>query len=271
MNLLLIAQKVWRYKFATLPILAFVLVGAFYVVAIKTPVYEAGSTYILVNPPAPPSESAIARDPTLGQIDSDNPYTRYSDQSVVVQVLASRLSSEESRKKLESGGADPTYTVAPSPEFGFSAPILQITGTGSSAAAAVRTANLVGAAVTRELGRMQAVQRVAPKYRIVTQQVVAPHDAKLKASGKLRSLVAVFALGAILLFIVVSVADALAALRKERDRDQMDDVLGFPMAVGAPVEPLVPAGGDDERRWRVRRRLGAGGSLHDPDADVAGR
>jgi capsular polysaccharide biosynthesis protein len=269
MNLLLILQKVWRYKFATLPILVFVLVGAFYVIAIKTPVYEAGSTYILVNPPAPPTESDIARDPSLGRLGSDNPYTRYSDQSVVVQVLAGRLSSEEARAALERRGADPKYTVAPSPEFGYSAPILQISGTGSSEAAAVRTANLVGEAVTKELDQMQAAQRVSPRYRIVTQQVVAPHNAKLKASGKLRALVAVFALGLVLLFIVVSVAEALGALRKERGRAPIDDGLGFPIAVGAPIEPLVPVGGNGEPRRRARRRRG--GSLQDPDVDVAGR
>lgn len=268
MNLLLILQKLWRYKFVTLPILAFVLVGAFYVIAIKTPVYEAGSTYILVNPPAPPSESAIARDPRVAD-GSDNPYTRYSDQSVVVQVLAERLSSEEARAALERRGADPKYTVAPSPEFGYSAPILQISGTGSSEAAAVRTANLVGEAVTKELDQMQEAQRVSPRYRIVTQPVVAPHNAKLKASGKLRALVAVFALGLVLLFIVISVAEALAALRKERGRDPIEDGLGFPIAVGAPVEPLVPVGGNGEPRRRARRRRG--GSLQDPDVDLTGR
>jgi len=253
-SLLLIAQKIWRYKLVTIPIVALVLLGVFYVIVIKSPVYEAGSTYILVNPPAPPTDSAIARDPSLAHIGADNPYTRYSDQSVVVQLLAGRLSSDEARRALAARGADPGYEIAPSAEFGYSAPIVQITGTGSSPAAAVHTARVVGSAVTSELDRMQAVHNVSPKYRIDTQQVVAPRDATLKASGKLRALVAVLVLGAALLFLAVTVADAFAAIRQARRREPVDDDFGFPIAVGAPVEPLVPVRGDDEPPRRALRR-----------------
>lgn len=216
MSLLAIARKVWRYKFATLPVVVFVLIGTAYVVAVRKPVYEASSTYILVNPPLPPTENDIARDPKLGRIGSDNPYTRFSDQSVVVQLLTSRLSSDLARGELAKRGADPKYVVEPSAEFGFTAPLVHITGTGPSPAAAIRTAEVVGRAVTSELDGMQQARAVAPKYRIDAQRVVAPNNAKLKASGQLRSLVAVFALGAILLFLVVSVADALTTLRMER-------------------------------------------------------
>jgi hypothetical protein len=266
---MLIAQKVWRYRLATIPVLALVVFGIFYVLAVKTPVYEAGSTYILVNPPAPPSDGAIAANPKLAHIGADNPYTRYSDQSVVVQVLAGRISSDEARAALAQQGADPAYTVAPSPEFGFSAPILQITGTGPTAAAAVQTAHLVGNAINRELSRIQAVQGVAPKYRIVTQQVVAPRDARLKASGKLRALVAVLVVGAVLLFLAVSVADALAMVRKERRRDHEDDGLDLPISVPS-IQPLVPVGDDEEPRRSLRRRRAAGAALHDIDHGPAG-
>jgi capsular polysaccharide biosynthesis protein len=261
MSLLLIFQKIWRYKLVTLPVAAFVLVGAFYVIAVKAPAYEASSTLILVNPPAPPSDTAIARDPSLAHVDADNPYTRYSDQSVVVQVLAGRLSSDDARQALTREGADPTYTVAPSPEFGFSAPIVQITGTGSSAAAAVKTANLVGLAVKRELDRMQAVQNVAPRYRIVTQQVVAPHRATLKASGKLRALVAVCVLGTLLLFLAVSIADAVTALRAERRR-KAEFGTGLD-GIGSSLEPLLPLDPDETAqgagppRRSLRRRQAA--------------
>ena len=93
MDLLSIARKIWRYKLSTLPVLFLTLCGAIYVVAVKEPVYEASSSFILINPPAPPTAEEIARDPALGRINSDNPYTRFSDQSVVVEVLASSLTS----------------------------------------------------------------------------------------------------------------------------------------------------------------------------------
>jgi capsular polysaccharide biosynthesis protein len=233
-NLLLIVQKVWRYRLVTTPILGFVLAGAFYVIAIKDPLYEASSSFILVNPPPPPTEEQILRDPELAKTDSDNPYTRYSDQSVVVQVLAARLNSETARREIAKRGADPGYTVASSVEFGLTAPIVEITGTGSSPEAAVATANVVGADVTRELDQMQEERGVADDYKITTQPVVLPQDAQLKASGKLRTLVGLFALCVVLLFVVVSAADALDELRKRRGLRLTGDDAG-----GAALEPIA--------------------------------
>ena len=291
MNLLFIARKIWRYRLATLPVLAFVLIGAFYVIAIKDPVYEASATSNLLNPPPPPTEDQITRNPALGEIDADNPYTRYSDQSVVVQVVAARLSSDAAREELVQKGADPDYTVAPSAEFGFTAPIVEITGTGSNPEAAVETANLVGAAFTRELDRMQEARGVASDYRITTNQVVVPLDAELKASGQLRPLVGLLAFGVIMLFVVVSGADALEALRRERAQDHMDGAAGairtgavllepVPMPGPGPAERVLVRGSAEERPSRrddrsapgsngdsTRRRGWSTGSP-DPDPEV---
>src|SRR4051812_15148317 len=154
MSLLLIAAKIWKYKFVTLPLIVLMLGGAFYVVAVTAPTFEASSMYILVNPPAPPTDAEIARDPSLAKVKTDNPYTRFSDQAVLVQVLSGRLNADQTRRTLAKQGAT-AYLAQPSASFGFSAPILQITGTGTTAASAVSTTNLVGQALTRELDNMQ--------------------------------------------------------------------------------------------------------------------
>jgi capsular polysaccharide biosynthesis protein len=226
MSLLLIITRIWKYKLVTIPIIVLMLVGAYYVVAVTAPTYEASATYILVNPPPPPTEEEIARNPALGRINDDNPYLRFGDQSVLVQVLAGKLSSEENRLVLKKQGADPNYTAQPSADFGFSAPILQITGTGPSAAASVHTANLVGQALNRELANMQRFRGVAKEYRITTEAVVPAVDAKLRPSGKLRMLIAVLVLGTVLLFLSMSVLDALSVLRQqwlERRIEEDDD------------------------------------------------
>jgi hypothetical protein len=246
MSLLLIVRKLWRYKLFTLPIFALVIAGSVYVFAVKAPTYEAGATYLLVNPPSPPTDAQIAAKPALGRIDSDNPYMRFSDLTVVVQVLATRLSSEEARKALANQGADPNYTVEPSSEFGFSAPIIQITGTGTTPAAAVHTADLVGEAVTKELDQMQMIRGVDELYRINAEVVVGAHHATLKASGKLRVLVAVFALGTILMFIAVSVLDAISALRVEWAQRRREDEAPAQREDDAPAQreddaPAQPA------------------------------
>jgi capsular polysaccharide biosynthesis protein len=260
MSLLLIVAKLWKYKLATLPVLALVVAGVVYVIAVKAPTYEASATYIMVNPPAPPTQDQIARDPALGRIDSDNPYLRFSDQSVVVQILTSRLNSDEVRASLARQGADPNYTTAQSAEFGFGTPIVDITGTGTTPAAAMGTANLVARALTQELDRMQQIRKVAKEYRIKAEVVVGADHAMLKASGKLRAMVAVFALGAVLLFMVVSVADAVSSLRagwsQGRPDDEYVDLVGSVEPLiqrDPPPDPVSDPGGDAGQWLRAQR------------------
>ena len=62
---------------------------------------------------------------------------------------------------------------------------------------------------------MQAARGIDSKYRIATDAIVVARDATLKASGKLRALVAVCALGVVLLFMVVSVGDGLSGIRAQ--------------------------------------------------------
>ena len=63
MDLLQILQKIWRYRIVTLPVLALTLLGAIYVVALKESEYSATSSYVLINPPGPPTAEEIAADP----------------------------------------------------------------------------------------------------------------------------------------------------------------------------------------------------------------
>jgi hypothetical protein len=63
---------------------------------------------------------------------------------------------------------------------------------------------------------MPQAEGVDPQYRIKAHQVESPDGAQLKASGQRRMLVGVLVLEAILLFVAVSVADALSTLRVER-------------------------------------------------------
>jgi hypothetical protein len=218
MDLLVIARKLWRYKLLTVPVVLLTLCGAVYVVAVKEPVYETSSSYIMINPPPPPTEEAIARNPALGRIHADNPLARFSDETVIADVLSTSMANRSAGQALLKEGADPRYKVESASALGFSSPILKITAQGGSPEVAVKSAELVGNAVTRELERMQKADGVDPKYWIKAQQVEAPDHAELRASSQLRMLVGVLALGAVLLFVVVSVADALTTLRSERRR-----------------------------------------------------
>ena len=205
----------WRYRFVTLPIIALTLIGAFYVIAVKAPEYKVSSSYVLINPPPPPTADDIARNPALGRINPNNPYTRFSDQSVIVSLLSSSLSADAARQQLVNEGADPRYTVSPDLQLGYSSLVVQVEGVGSTPEAAVHTAQLVGAALAQELDRVQASQGVDPHYRIKTQEVVAPNSPTQQLSSTLRPLVGILAIGAILLLLGVSAAEALETLRAE--------------------------------------------------------
>jgi hypothetical protein len=140
------------------------------------------------------------------------------------------MANETARRSLLEAGADPRYKVEPASEFGFSSPIVKITAQGSTPASAVRSAKLVGNAVTRELQAMQRAEGVDSRYRITANKVDAPDGAQLRASSQLRSLVGVLALGSVVLFLVVSVGEALTTLRMERAGRSA----GFPLAADGP-------------------------------------
>jgi hypothetical protein len=214
MNLLSMVRKVWHYKLVTLPAVLLTLCAAVYVVAIREPVYEASSSYVMLNPPEPPTEEEIARDRSLRGINADNPFARFSDQTVVVAVLANRMRSESTRRALVGKGADPRYEVARDSEFGFSSPIVKITARAGTPEVAIASAKLVSNALIRALDRMQ--RGIDSRYRIKPNEVHPPDHAELKVSGQMRMLVGVLGLGALLLFVVVSVADALSTVRSAR-------------------------------------------------------
>lgn len=257
MDLVMISRKIWRHRIATLPVIVLTLLGMFYVVAIKTPVYNASSSYILINPPGPPTPDDIARNPALAHINPDNPFTRFSDQSAVVGLLASVLSNDMERRALVHQGADPGYTVAPSQSvYGFTSQMLEITGVGSSGAAAIRTAQVVGNALNDELERLQASRGVAPLYRIKAEAVTSPDTASQRVSGKLRTLIGVLVMGIVLLFVAVSAAEGLAAMRRGRrdravSRESEDE------------EPIEKSGGANGSSPAHKR--------HDPAAQAAGK
>ncbi len=213
MDLVSIARTVWRHKLATLPVLILTFIGIVYVLVLKPPVYQATSSYILISPPGPPTADQVAKDPALGRVSSNNPYVAFGDLNVVAEVVTQAMGTDQIRSALVKEGVDPRYSVGPSTDLTTDAPILQVTGVGSTPAAAVRSATFVGVEIGDRLNRMQAAQGVDSRYWIKALQLTAPAHAQMQVSGKLRSLIAILAVGVILLFVVVSTMKGLAERR----------------------------------------------------------
>lgn len=196
MDLLAIGRTVWRHRLAVLPVLVLTLLGCMYVLVLAKPVYEAHTSYVLINPPA----------------NTDNPYTRFADQSVVVNILVTSVGSDTTRAALAAEGVDKKYQVAPS-ATSSNGPLIEVTGVGSTPNQAVRGALQVSGEVERTLFKMQQSHGVDGRYMIKAEQVERADTAQLKVSGRLRSLVALVAAGVLLTFVVVSVAEAISGMR----------------------------------------------------------
>jgi hypothetical protein len=243
MDLLSIARTLWRHKLLTLPVILVTMVGAAYVLVLSKPTYQTTADYALSFPPNAPAPSAIANDPGLAKISPDNPYARFTDQAVVVAILASALQSDSIRQSLVAKGADSRFTVAPSAKFGMSTPIAEVTSVGPTAAIATNTGRLVAETLQTQLADMQKAQGVNPYYmvRLIQIDTTGP---RVKVSSKLRSLLAVIGLGTFLVFVVVSVGDAIDKKRAEkagRGRPTSDDQVSTPAPAPVPVPYLTPA------------------------------
>jgi len=208
MDLISIVRAIWRHRLVSIPVLIITALGAFYVLAVKPPVYEATSELLLLSPPAPPTPAQIAQDPKLRKIPYNNPYVDFGDLPIVADAVQTVVTSAAAQDALTKLGANPDYQVTLSSDTS-TPPLLEITGIAKTQEEAILTAKLVTQAANKDLYQLQRAQGVNNYYLIKGTVLVQPDTAQVSVSGKLRTLVAVLALGAILMFVGVSVMDAV--------------------------------------------------------------
>lgn len=217
MDLFAIAGAMWRYKIATLPIVLLTLLGLFYILEIEPPTYEAKASVLLTNPPNPPSASQIAADPKLARVNTNNPLASLGNLDLVADVVIEVVSSPASKQSLVQVGVNPNYQLTLDSAYG-SPPAINITGVGSNAPEAIQSAQLLADAVSQGLLKLQQNQHINSGYMIDSIEYVKPTTASVSSSGKLRTLIAVFGVGIILLLVAVSIAQMLEIRRKNRSR-----------------------------------------------------
>jgi capsular polysaccharide biosynthesis protein len=224
MDLLALFTTVRRHKLIVLVVALIMIAGDSYVAFGIPPQYESQAQFVLIAPPAAPTESEIERDPTLAKVNANNPYLRLPNPSVVVDILAQRVSGDTVRRQLIAKGADRDYTITSTNAIG-SGLVIDIVGTGHSAAAARRTLDLVSETMTVELHEMQKINGAADKYLFEALPINPPTDPTRKVTGTVRSLIAVSAACLVLLFALISIAEAIGPRR---------------------TRPIVPLGGPDD-------------------------
>lgn len=214
MDLLSIAEILWRRKIVTIPVIVLTALAAFYVVKVKPPIYQAQSSLLMV-PPSPPTAAQIAANPQLAKINPNNPYINYGDLSVVADTLIDTVTDSSNQQALVAKGADPRYELTLSTDYG-NPPIIDITGIGRTPQIAMRSAQLVTEAAEADLVTLQTDQGVNTLYMIKGTQLVTPSYASQSVSGKLRTLIAVLAAGVLMLFVAVSLIEAVDRRRREK-------------------------------------------------------
>jgi len=247
MDLLALLSTVRRHKLIVFLIVLLAVGGEAFVLFGVPPQYGSKAQYVLINPPAPPTDTEIQRDPSLAGVNHDNPYLRLPNPSVVTDVLAQRVGAEGVRRALRRDGADPDYEIAPTNALG-SGLVIEITGTGRSAAQSRRTVGLVSERMTSELRTMQMVNGAADRFLIKALPVSPATDPERKVTGTVRSMIAVAAAAVVVLFAFVSVAEAIPPRRTKKVRPQeeamrmpYEDTVRIRTSAGAPpAKPMKP-------------------------------
>jgi hypothetical protein len=214
MDLFAMVRTIWRHKIAAAPVILLMGLGLFYVVAIKPPTYDADASVQLLYPPAAPTAQQILQDPKLGKLNSNNPFVSLGDPLFVGDAVVDEITSPSAQQQLLSEGVDKRYQAAMSSDPG-NPPIIDITGVGSTEAIALYSAQKVTALAQQDLTAMQSAKGVNSAYMITSEVLIQPTKASAVVTSKLRTLIAVLGAGIILLFVVVSGAEALERKRED--------------------------------------------------------
>jgi hypothetical protein len=229
------------------------------------PVYRQASSVVILQPRSEPSEADLAEEPDLESVDPFNPFR--GDPTLIVGVVAARLSNEATRESFQAGGLDPDYEVAGAMTYGASRPELEITAFGNSPEQTIETRTALVEAVERQLRAVQKEEGVASYYMVRGLPVEPITEPQELTSRSLRSLLAVGAIGTILLFATVSLLSAVEQTRAERSaraapaRDRPGEDLadrpapgrGFARDVGDEGPEPAPDGSYDAAAQRLVR------------------
>jgi capsular polysaccharide biosynthesis protein len=221
MDLLSLFSVLWRHKWTVLVVSLLVIAGDIYIAVGIPPQYESQAQYVVINPPPVPTDAEIQRNPALGRLNTDNPYLRMPNPSVVVDVLAQRMSGDLVRRDLVAKGADRGYQVTATNAIGSGLVIL-IIGTGHSPAESYQTVDVVSKRMQTELRNMQKINGADDRFLIQALPISPPTPPSQKVTGTIRSMIAVLAAGVVFLFALISVFEAIPGRRTRRPRDEVD-------------------------------------------------
>ena len=232
MDPMAVIRTIWRQKWFALPAII-IAVGAAYFVYTEGPrEYEATLSYAVANPQVPTDEELIA-DPTLKDLNDDNPYLRSSDPNLVGSVVMTKLNAPETADQLEAMGLSTDYEATPG--VGGAGLVVAIRASADSQVKALATLTELGVLFDQNLRDIQKVNGADDRYLFTPILVSSPDRAAEKLSSRLRTVIVVGVCGLVLVFGAISLGTWVDNRRTNRavrrsaledaDAEDADDAL----------------------------------------------
>jgi hypothetical protein len=255
---LTIMTTLWRHKWVTLPVVVLTIFACAYVYLYAPRTYQANVSYALAAPDVP-SSLELEQDPGLAKLNSDNPYLRSGDSSLLAQVVITKLSDPAFVDQLKEAGFGTDFKIAPVASLGMG--LISVNATSTSETEAVATAKLLGEQFTSTLNSVQKVNGADDRYLYSPILVLGPGPAQELFSNRLRSLIMVGIAGSILLFGSVSVARGRTLKRQGGTAKAVE----AGSASGADSDPGAKEEGQVRRRSDQPKATRSGRRAHSPD------
>ncbi|MCT9867983.1 chain-length determining protein [Paenarthrobacter aurescens] len=203
-----VIKTLMHHKFIVLPVLLVTALAAIYVYQFAPRSYEAKATYAIVNPKIP-TAAELEKNPALNSLNSDNPYLRSADSSLIAQVVGTRLNADTTGDALLRDGLSTDFTVQ-RPPASF---LIEISAASENKDKAVATVKALGARLEDDLMAIQSINGADERFLYTSLMVAAPDNATEQFSSRLRSLIVVLVAGVVLTFGAVSIARGFEASR----------------------------------------------------------
>jgi hypothetical protein len=221
MDVLSLVRLVGRHWRVTIPAALLTVIGAVGAIQLSPATYESTGSVVLLSPPeAPQTDAGGSGLPSeVGQ----NPFARYGDLSVVADIVVRVTGGDSKRAEFASQGVTDYEVIANRFQRG---PVVEVTGKGSSAEAAVGSAETVLADMNTTLTELQESERADPSYYITSAPLEPPSTPTAMYGSTVRTAIAALAVGGLGTLALAVFAEAWSRRRAVR-----------PTAEAGPITP----------------------------------
>lgn len=206
-----VLKTMWTHKWVSLPMVILIMLACAYGMLWAPRTYESEATFALAMPKLP-SDQEIEKDPDLAKLNSDNPYLRWVDTSLLAEVVVARVNAPEIADRLEDRGLDGEFDLVPT--NGTGSGMMRLTVTSDSPEVSMEAVGFLSGEFDRILREVQSVNQADELFLIEALPVSGPTPAEEVFSARLRSTAVMGFAGVAALVGAVSLAQSISVARQ---------------------------------------------------------